>query len=150
MLSTLFHHSREPLLVQARKLFLFLTITSEILYLRPFVCLRYYLIFVQVFIQFLISQRSRVRIPYKPEFFFSGFLFAAAKVAYITAMIFIDIILHSAVHMYYFHIQLFRERLSEKVHATIPKGIVGGFEFTFLHRNLKEWHLRPWAYVCEC
>ena len=29
-------------------------------------------------------------------------------------------------------IQLFRERLSEKVHATIPKGIVGGFEFTVL------------------
>ena len=27
-------------------------------------------------------------------------------------------------------IQLFRERLSEKVHATIPIGIVGGFEFT--------------------
>ena len=26
--------------------------------------------------------------------------------------------------------QLFRERLSEKVHATIPKGIVGGFKFT--------------------
>ena len=25
------------------------------------------------------------------------------------------------------NIQLFRERLSEKVHATIPKGIVGGF-----------------------
>ena len=24
-------------------------------------------------------------------------------------------------------IQLFRERVSEKVHATIPKGIVGGF-----------------------
>ena len=34
-------------------------------------------------------------------------------------------------------IQLFRER-SEKVHATIPKGIVGGFEFTVLQRNLKE------------
>ena len=31
-------------------------------------------------------------------------------------------------------IQLFRERLSEKVHATIPKGIVGGFEFTVLER----------------
>ena len=31
-------------------------------------------------------------------------------------------------------IQLFRERLSEKVHATIPKGIVGGFEFTVLQR----------------
>ena len=30
------------------------------------------------------------------------------------------------------HIQLFREWLSEKVHATIPKGIVGGFEFTIL------------------
>ena len=26
-----------------------------------------------------------------------------------------------------FSIQLFRERLSEKVHATIPNGIVGGF-----------------------
>ena len=26
-------------------------------------------------------------------------------------------------------IQLFQERLSEKVHATIPKGIVGDFEF---------------------
>ena len=44
-------------------------------------------------------------------------------------------------------IQLFRERLSEKVHATIPKGIVGGFEFTVLQRNLKEWHKSPWN-VC--
>ena len=35
-------------------------------------------------------------------------------------------------------IQLFRERLSEKVHATMPKGIVGGFEFTVLQRNLQE------------
>ena len=33
--------------------------------------------------------------------------------------------------------QLFREWLSEKVHAIIPKGIVGGFEFSVLHRNLK-------------
>ena len=41
------------------------------------------------------------------------------------------------------YIQLFRERLSEKVHATIPKGIVGGFEFTVVQRNLKEWHKRP-------
>ena len=47
-------------------------------------------------------------------------------------------------------IQLFRERLSEKVHAKIPKGIVGGFKFFVLQRNLKEWHERPWAYVCEC
>ena len=37
-----------------------------------------------------------------------------------------------------FLIQLFRERLSEKVHATIPKGIMGAFEFTVLQRNLKE------------
>ena len=37
-----------------------------------------------------------------------------------------------------YKIQLFRERLSEKVHATIPKGIVGGFEFTVFQRNLKE------------
>ena len=36
------------------------------------------------------------------------------------------------------HLQLFRERLSEKGHATIPKGIVGGFEFSVLQRNLKE------------
>ena len=45
--------------------------------------------------------------------------------------------------------QLFRERLSEKK-CTILKGIVGGFEFTVLYRNLKEWHERPWTYVCEC
>ena len=31
-------------------------------------------------------------------------------------------------------IQLFRERLSEKVHATILKVIVGGFEFPVLQR----------------
>ena len=36
------------------------------------------------------------------------------------------------------YIQLFRERLSEKVHATMPKGIVGSTEFTVLQRNLKE------------
>ena len=48
------------------------------------------------------------------------------------------------------YIQLFRERLSKKVHATIPKGIVGGFEFTVLQRNLNEWHERSWTYVCEC
>ena len=36
------------------------------------------------------------------------------------------------------YIQLFRERLSEKVHTTIPKGIVGGFKFTALKINLKE------------
>ena len=35
-------------------------------------------------------------------------------------------------------IQLFRERLSEKVHVTVPKGIVGGFECSVLLRNLKK------------
>ena len=48
------------------------------------------------------------------------------------------------------YVQLFRERLSEKVHATIWKGIRGGFEFTVLQRNLQEWHKRPWTYVCDC
>ena len=38
----------------------------------------------------------------------------------------------------YIVIQLFQETLSEKVHATIQKGIVGGFEFTVLQRNLKK------------
>ena len=42
-------------------------------------------------------------------------------------------------------IQLFRERLSENVHPTILKGIVGGFEFAVLQRNLNEWHERPWT-----
>ena len=36
------------------------------------------------------------------------------------------------------NIQLFRERLSGKVHATILESIVGGFEFSFFQRNLKE------------
>ena len=35
------------------------------------------------------------------------FLFATAKVAYITAMIFLQIILYSAVHIYDFHIPVF-------------------------------------------
>ena len=48
------------------------------------------------------------------------------------------------------HIHLFRERLSKKELATIPKRIVGGFEFAVLQRNLKEWHKRQWTYVCAC
>ena len=50
----------------------------------------------------------------------------------------------------YTSIPLFGERLSDKVHATTPKGIVGGFEFTVFQRNLKEWQERPWTCVCEC
>ena len=37
---------------------------------------------------------------------------------------------------------IFRERLSEKVHVTTLKGIVGGFEFTRPQRNLKQWYER--------
>ena len=50
----------------------------------------------------------------------------------------------------FFYIQLFRERLSEKVHATIPKGTVGGFVCPVFQRKLKEWHERPRTYVREC
>ena len=50
----------------------------------------------------------------------------------------------------YTSIQLFREKLSDKVHEATPKGIVGGFEFTVFQRNLKEWQERPWTCVCEC
>ena len=39
--------------------------------------------------------------------------------------------------------------MSEKEHAPILKAIVGGFEFTVLQRNLKEWHERPLKYVFE-
>ena len=35
--------------------------------------------------------------------FFSGFLFATAKVAYTTAVIILHLILHSTVHIYDFH-----------------------------------------------
>ena len=41
--------------------------------------------------------------------------------------------------------------MSEKVQATIPKGIVGGIAFTQVPPgNLREWHERPWTCVCEC
>ena len=43
-----------------------------------------------------------------------------------------------------FSIRLLREKLSEKVHATFPKGILCGFELTVRS------HERPWTYVCEC
>ena len=49
-----------------------------------------------------------------------------------------------------FFIQLFRKRLSEKVHATIPRGIVGGFEITVLHRNFKRMAREAMDYVSEC
>ena len=47
-------------------------------------------------------------------------------------------------------IQLFWERLSEKVHATILEGILGDFKCTVFQRNLKELYGRPLIYVWEC
>ena len=44
------------------------------------------------------------------------------------------------------HIWLFRERWLFEVHATTPKGIVGGFELTVFQRNLKEWQEGPWTF----
>ena len=44
-------------------------------------------------------------------------------------------------------IQLFREKLSENVQATIP---ILWVVLSSLFFNLKEWHKRPWTYVCEC
>ena len=35
----------------------------------------------------LVSQRSRVQIPYGPEFFFSGLIFTTAQVVFITAKV---------------------------------------------------------------
>ena len=47
-------------------------------------------------------------------------------------LIFLSFVINSSRYgfSFYLSIQLFQERLSEKVHATIPKGIVGDFEFT--------------------
>ena len=47
----------------------------------------------------------------------------------------------------YSRIKLFRESLSEKVHATIPKGIVGGFEFTVHKEIWKNGTRNIWTYV---
>ena len=57
-----------------------------------------------IYSTFAVAKRkAEKKIPYKPEFF-SGFLFATAKVEYITAMIIPHLILHSTVHIYDFHI----------------------------------------------
>ena len=50
----------------------------------------------------------------------------------------------------YWYTAISRKVVGKKGQATIPKGIVGSFEFTVLQSNLKEWHDRSWAYVCEC
>ena len=38
-----------------------------------------------------------------------------------------------------------RKVVGKNVHATIPKGIEGGFEFTVFQRNFKEWQGRQWV-----
>ena len=53
-----------------------------------------------------VTKRSRVQIPYKPEFFFRLFFFATAKVVSIIAMIFFHIILHPALLIYDCHINI--------------------------------------------
>ena len=49
-----------------------------------------------------------------------------------------------------FDIQLFGKRLSEKVHAIIPRGIVGGFEIAVLHRNFERMAREAMDYASEC
>ena len=73
-----------------------------------------------------VLQRSRARIPYKPEFF-SGFLFATAKVASITAMIYFYIIPHPAVHIYDFCLRITSSVLkrSRKERHGIVEGLKG-------------------------
>ena len=77
------------------------------------------------------------------SFFFGGKLlskvcFCASSVqtwhlTWRTSDVFMRVLLN-----YFYKLTAISERLSEKVHATILKGIVGGFEFTVLQRSLKE------------
>ena len=53
---------------------------------------------------------------------------------------------HVLVHI---HVPISRKVVGKSASPS-TKGIVGGFEFIVLQRNLKEWHERPWIYVCEC
>ena len=56
-----------------------------------------------------------------------------------------ELVLRPRIRAFFISTQLFPERLSEKfkVHATIPRGVVGGFEFIFLQRNLQQCHEGP-------
>ena len=67
--------------------------------------------------------------PRKDDDFFSGFLFATAKVACITAMIILDLILHSAVHIYDFHIFItssssFHGFITNQFNDLLPVGLL--------------------------
>ena len=57
-----------------------------------------------------------------------------------------ELVLRPRIRAFFISTQLFPERLSEKfkvLDATIPRGVVGGFEFIFLQRNLQQCHERP-------
>ena len=76
----------------------------------------------------MVSQRSRFWILYKPEFF-SGFLFATAKIASITAMIFFHIILHPAVLINDFHVFItpsssFHGFITNQFNDLLPVGLL--------------------------
>ena len=42
----------------------------------------------------------------------------------------------------------FEKGCRKKMHATIQKGIVGGFDCTVFQSNLNKWYERPRTYVC--
>ena len=62
-------------------------------------------------------------------------LFSVFK--YNLASLELKILLYKVIYGNMADIQLFRERLWEKVHTTISKGIVGGLEFTVLQKIWK-------------
>ena len=41
------------------------------------------------------------------------------------------------------HTAISRKVVGKNVHATMAKGIVGGFELTVFQKNFKEWHKGP-------
>ena len=62
-------------------------------------------------------------------FFLSAFLFATAKVTYITTMIILNLILHSAVHIYDFHIFIivsssFHRFITNQFNDLLPVGLL--------------------------
>ena len=89
---------------------------------------------------FAVAKRkwSTVGIPYKQDFFFSGFLFATAKVASKTAMIYFHTILHPAVHIYDSHIFItsspsFHGFITNQFNDLLPVGLVAQL-IRVLHR----------------
>ena len=79
------------------------------------------------------------------------FFFSAKGLTYCVTIATVIFSLRAKAHLVFrWCLQLFRERLSEKVHATIPKGIVGGFEITVLDRSFERMAREAIDYVSEC